>query len=326
MYLSGVNIAVTYPDTRKTIEALRSLDFLCVVSHSMTPTAALADIVLPKTTGLEEEEISLDMGGPCIGYTRPVVPARGGAKSDFEIAVDLADRLEARGIGARRFLPWRTKRDFNAFLLGDNDISFGELEEKGFARFPYELGNFADAGFRTPTGRIELYSETLARLGLDPLPDFVPPRADSVAPELRADYPLILLTGAREKAYHHSRYRDQGWARKVSPYPRLQMHPETASALALATDDWVEVETPDADGACALRVSVTEDTAPGVVRTGMGWWLPEAPGPEHGALSVNINAAMSYGGPWDPVTGSADTRGLLCRIRPLPDGAPPPMA
>ena len=326
MYLSGVNIAVTYPDTRKTIEALRSLDFLCVVSHSMTPTAALADIVLPKTTGLEEEEISLDMGGPCIGYTRPVVPARGGAKSDFEIATDLADRLEARGIGARKFLPWRSKREFNAFLLGDNGISFEELEEKGFARFPYKLGNFEEAGFRTPTGRIELYSETLARLGLDPLPDFVPPRADSFAPEVRADYPLILLTGAREKAYHHSRYRDQAWARKVSPYPRLQMHPETASALALATDDWVEVETPDADGACALRVSVTEDTAPGVVRTGMGWWLPEAPGPEHGALSVNINAAMSYGGPWDPVTGSADTRGLLCRIRPLPDGAPPPMA
>ena len=71
MYLSGVNIAVTYPDTRKTIEALRSLDFLCVVSHSMTPTAALADVVLPKTTGLEEEEISLDMGGPCIELHPP---------------------------------------------------------------------------------------------------------------------------------------------------------------------------------------------------------------------------------------------------------------
>ncbi|MDE0334220.1 MAG: molybdopterin-dependent oxidoreductase, partial [Defluviicoccus sp.] len=323
MYLSGVNIAVTYPDTRKTVAALRSLDFLSVVSHSMTPTAALADIVLPKTTGLEEEEISLDMSGPCVSYTSPVAPARGMARSDFEIAVDLADRLEARGIAARRFLPWRTKREFNAFLLGDNEVSFDELEEKGFARFPYKLGNFEEAGFRTPTGRIELYSETLARLGLDPLPDFVPPRAESAAPEVRRDYPLILLTGAREKAYHHSRYRDQAWARKVSPYPRLQVHPETAAALDLAADDWVEVETPDAGGACALRVLVTEDTAPGVVRTGMGWWLPEAPGPDFGAFSVNINAAMSYGGPWDPVTGSADTRGLLCRVRPLPDGTPP---
>ena len=326
MYLSGVNIAVTYPDTRKTIEALRSLDFLCVVSHSMTPTAALADVVLPKTTGLEEEEISLDMAGPCMSYTRPVIAARGGARSDFEIATDLAGRLEARGIGARKFLPWRTKREFNAFLLGDNGISFEELEGKGYAHFPYELGNFEEAGFRTPTGKIELYSETLARLGLDPLPDFVPPRVESVAPAVRRDYPLILLTGAREKAYHHSRYRDQAWARKVSPYPRLQVHPDTASALELATDDWVEVETPDAGGACALKVSVTEDTAPGVVRTGMGWWLPEAPGPDFGALSVNINAAMSYGGPWDPVTGSADTRGLLCRVRPLPDGVAPPIA
>ena len=325
MYLSGVNIAVTYPDTRRTIQALRSLDFLCAVSHSMTPTAALADIVLPKTTGLEEEEISLDMSGPCVSYTRPVLAARGEARSDFEIATALAKRLAERGVEARKFLPWRSKREFNAFLLGDNGISFDELEEKGYQTFPYRLGDFDAAGFRTPTGRIELYSETLARLGLDPLPDYVPPRADRAPPVLRRDYPLILLTGAREKAYHHSRYRDQAWARRVSPYPRLQIHPETAAALALAADDWVEVETPDADGACALRVSVTEDTQPGVVRTGMGWWLPEAPGPEHGALSVNINAAMSYGGPWDPVTGSADTRGLLCRIRPLPDGAAPPI-
>ena len=76
---------------------------------------------------------------------------------------------------------------------------------------------------------------------------------------------------------------------------------------------------------CALRLSVTRDTAQGVVRTGMGWWLPEAPGPEYGALAVNINATMSYGGPWDPITGSADTRGLPCRLTRLPEGAIPPI-
>jgi len=53
MYVSGVNIAVMYPDTRRTLEALRSLDFLCVSAHTMTPTAAVADLVLPKTTTLE---------------------------------------------------------------------------------------------------------------------------------------------------------------------------------------------------------------------------------------------------------------------------------
>ena len=325
MYLSGVNIAVTYPDTRRTLEALRALDFFVAVGHTMTPTAALADIVLPKTTGLEEEEISLDPAAPCVSYTRPVVAPRGEARSDFEIAAGLADRLEARGLPARRFIPWRTKRDFNAMLLGDGGIAFDALERTGFARFPYRLGDFETAGFKTPTGKIELYSETLARRGLDPLPVHVPPRVEREDPAVRADYPLVLLTGAREKTYHHSRYRDQAWARKVAPFPRLQIHPETAAGLGLAADDWVEVQTPAGDGACALRLSLTGETPPGVLRTGMGWWLPEAPGPEHGALAVNVNAAMSYGGPWDPITGSADTRGLPCRLRALAEGAAPPI-
>ncbi len=50
LYASGVNILVTYPDTRRTIAALRSLDFVAVAAHAMTPTAEHADIVLPKTT------------------------------------------------------------------------------------------------------------------------------------------------------------------------------------------------------------------------------------------------------------------------------------
>ena len=74
------------------------------------------------------------------------------------------------------------------------------------------------------------------------------------------------------------------------------------------------LETAGGPGRCRLQIRVTDETQPGIARTGMGWWYPEAPGPERGALDVNINAAMRYDGPWDPVTGSADTRGLPCRI------------
>jgi thiosulfate reductase / polysulfide reductase chain A len=42
MYVSGVNIAVMYPDTRRTLEALRSLDFLCVAAHTMTPMSPIS--------------------------------------------------------------------------------------------------------------------------------------------------------------------------------------------------------------------------------------------------------------------------------------------
>ncbi len=314
MYVSGVNIAVTYPDTRRTMEALAALDFLAVTTHMMTPTAELADIVLPKTTGLEEEEVSLDPGAPCVSFTRAVLAPRGEARSDFDIAIGLADRLEARGIAARRFLPWRTKREFTKFLMGDSGIDFENLERTGFAEFDFKIGDFETAGFKTPTGKIELFSERLDALGLDPLPDYAAPRSERETAKVRTAYPLILLTGAREKTYHHSRYRDQAWARKVSPFPRIEIHPETAASNGLERDDWVKIETPDSDGACELMITVTEDVAPGILRTGMGWWLPEAAGPARGALTVNVNAAMSYGGPWDPVTGSADTRGLPCRV------------
>jgi anaerobic selenocysteine-containing dehydrogenase len=309
LYVTGVNIVVTYPDTQKTLAALKSLDFLAVATHMMTPTAEFADIILPKTTGLEDEEISLETSGPCLSVIQKVVAPRGEARGDFEIARDLVRRLAARGINdANRFIPWETKRAFNEFLLGDGPVTMAELLERGHAVFDYTLGDFQTNGFKTATGKIELYSERLAGLGLDPLPDYTPPRP------LHDGYPLVLLTGAREKTYHHSRFRDQSWARKISPEPWIQIHPDTASGYGLSNDDWIRVETPGGQGSCRLRAKITDDTPPGIVRTGMGWWYPERDAPLHGALEVNINAALSYDGPWDPVTGSADTRGLPCRI------------
>ncbi len=314
MYISGVNIAVTYPDARRTMAALRSLDFLAVASQTMTPTAALADIVLPKTTTLEEEEVSLQSAGPCVTFTRAVLSPRGEARRDLEIAAGLVERLQTRGALSEEFLPWRTQRAFNQFLLGDSGIAMDALMERGYAEFPYRLGDFEAQEFRTPSGKVELYADRLEALGLDPLPDWTPPSGPPDPAESRTAYPLILLTGAREKTYHHSRFREQEWARKISPDPWLRVHPETAGANGIAAGDWVAVETAGGPAPCRLKARITEDVPRDVVSTGMGWWLPEAPAPEHGALDVNVNAAMSYGPPWDPASGSADTRGLRCRI------------
>jgi anaerobic selenocysteine-containing dehydrogenase len=314
MYVSGVNIVVTYPDAARTAAALRSLDFLAVATSTMTPTAELADLVLPKTTTLEEEEVSLDPGGPCLSFTRAVVAPRGEARSDLDIAIGLVDRLTARGATTRDLFRWRTQREFNEFLLGSSGIALEDLQARGFAVFPYRLGDFEEQGFATPTGKVELASVALERLGLDPLPDYTPPRRERLPAAERAAFPLVLLTGDREKAYHHSRFREQAWARRVSPDPELRVHPDTARAEGLAAGDWVWVEVAGGPGRCRLRVQVTDTTPPGVVSTGMGWWLPDAPAPERGAFDVNINVAMSYAGPWDPCSGSADTRGLPCRL------------
>lgn len=313
MYVSGVNPVVTYPDTHKTVAAMKSLDFLVVATDMMTPTAALADIVLPKTTGVEEEDVKLSPGG-CITYTNPAVPPQGEARCDLDIAIALLDRMQARGAVMKNLFHWRTQSEFTQFLLGDSGIAIEELRRDGYARFDYRLGDFAECPFPTPSGKIELCASRVADLGLDPLPSFVRPAADSSRRDIRENFPLLLLTGDREKTYHHSRFREQDWAQKVSPDPRLLIHPETARELSFNDGTWVRLETEHLAGTCMLRLKVTDATPPGVVSTGMGWWKPGTTAAFHGAYDININAAVSYDGPWDPMSGSADTRGRRCRI------------
>ena len=318
LYASGVNILVTYPDTRRTIEALRSLDFVAVAAHAMTPTAEQADIVLPKTTTLEEEEVSFMPSGPTVLFTRACVSPQGEARSEIDIAAPLLDRLEARQAVARRLMPWRSQRAFNTYLLGDSGIKIEDLERKGYYQVPPEASPPQERPFATPSGKIELYSTAMQGAGLDPLPAYEPPSCGRLSGEEAAQYPLVLVTGDREKSYHHSRFRDQPWAVKVSPDPRLTMHPDTARAMGLADGSWVHLEVARGKGRCRLRVKLSEATPPNVVNTGMGWWLPADPAPEHGALDVNINAALSYDGPWDPASGSSDVRGLACRVALIP--------
>ena len=310
LYVSGVNIAVTYPDTARTIAALHALDFLVVAAHSMNPTAACADIVLPKTTTLEEEEISLQPGAPCLSFTAALMAPRGEARSELAIAADLLDRLAARGALTGRFMPWRTEREFSRYLLGDSAIDFDDLVRDGFARFPFTVGNFEAVGFNTPSGKVELASSRMAAAGLDPLPDLVLPGQSERDPA----YPLLLQTGLREKAYHHSRFRDQEWAKRISPDPLLRLNPQTAADHGVVAGDWVRLRIPSSAGTCDARVALTARVPPGLAVTGMGWWRPDGTAPLYGALEININAALSYAGPYDSASGSPNSRGLACSI------------
>ncbi len=317
LYASGVNIAVTYPDTARTIEALKGLDLFVVAAHTMTPTAAWADFVLPKTTTLEEEEVHVHKGGSCVTYTCAAAERDGDVKSDLDIARGLVERLARKGMAEERFLPWRDQSAFNSYLLQGSDISLDELRRDGFVTFGYARGNFDEKPFIGPTGKVELYSENMARAGLDPLPAYVPPSYVLDRDTAGEAFPLVLQTGLREKTYHHSRFREQAWARKISPDPLVYIHPETAARHGILDASWINVRTPGTLSACRLKAKVTTDTMVDVLTTGVGWWSPEAAAPHFGARDININAAMSYSARWDAASGSADTRGIPCRIEQI---------
>jgi thiosulfate reductase/polysulfide reductase chain A len=313
-YISGVNILLTYPDTRRTIEALRALDFVAVATHLMTPTAELADIVLPKTTSIEEEDVSYQGIGQIVLFARAAVAPRGEARSEIGIVAPLLDRLAARQALTKNLVPWRTQREFNTYLLGQSGVTMQELEENGFAERPFGLDNAEQKPFPTPSGKLELAASRLAKHGLDPLPA-VPTEGPAVIRASEPAFPLRLVTGDREKTFHHTRFHEQDWARKVSPDPRLLIHPETARLAGVSDGDWVVVETDESAGSCRLRAKVTDQTPVDIVSTGMGWWRPHATAPDRGVLDININAALSYAGPYDPITGSASIRGQRCRVR-----------
>jgi thiosulfate reductase / polysulfide reductase chain A len=77
---------------------------------------------------------------------------------------------------------------------------------------------------------------------------------------------------------------------------------------------WVCVRTPASAGSCEARVALTERVPPGIAVTGMGWWRPDGAAPLYGALEININAVLSYTGPYDAASGSPNSRGLACSI------------
>ena len=277
LYASGVNILVTYPDTRRTIEALRSLDFVAVAAHAMTPTAEHADLVLPKTTTLEEEEVSFMPSGPTVLFTRAVVPPQGEARCEIDIAVPLLDKMAQRQALARQSAAV-------ALAARVQHLPAGRL------RHPHR-GPGAD---RLPPAERRAADRSSGRSRRRPAGSSCSPppwrrpgstrcrptrrRAASVCPQDTAKrFPLILITGDREKSYHHSRFRDQPWAIKVSPDPRLTMHPDTARAMGLEDGAWVHLEVAGGKGPCRLRVKFSDATPPDVVNTGMGWWLPSDP-------------------------------------------------
>jgi anaerobic selenocysteine-containing dehydrogenase len=315
MYVTGVNIALTYPDTKATLEALRKLDFLVCATHTMTPVAEIADIVLPKTTILEEDAVAEVYLGKCVAITQKAIEPVGECRDDWAIASGLVKKLKEKGAIEKNYMIFESNTEFMREQLKDTGASIEELRENGFIPMPFDYKQYEEEGFKTPTGKVELYSTILEEFGYAALPFFEePPEGPVSTPNLAKRYPLILLTGVRHIAYHHSRFRDHEWARKIEPYPTIEIHPEAAAARGISDGDWVLIETPKGKVTCKQKAKVTEDIRPDVVSAPMGWWYPEQPGPEHGCYESNISAAMSYGSPWDPIIGCPSVKALLCEV------------
>ncbi len=268
------------PNVNKTIAAAQSLEFMVVHDHFITPTARYADVVLPATTFWERNDVHTPWAGAghyAIFMGRAIDPV-GECRNDLDICTDLARRLGLEGFNDR------TEEEWLRELTRDTIDDFDTFREKGVARLPAPDDAVAFARqirdpehhpFTTPSGKIEIYSMSLAATpdpyGLGP----IPPIPTWIPDEIDARHPLRLVTPksrARTHSIHHNQPilsradRDDVW-----------IHPTDAAARGIV--DGQPVRVFNDRGATMLPARVTDRMAPGVVSIKEGaWFTPNAEG------------------------------------------------
>ena len=313
------NPMVTMPNTKLVYRALKSLDLYVVADYWLTPSAELADYVLPSASWLERPCISTacDTAGFVAGGEAPLPSVKEGEyerRTDYEFWRGLGIRL-----GQEEYWPWQTLEEAYDYRLAPLGYTLEEFAAKtgGHASVVSGYQKHERVGFATPTGKLELYSTILEKLGYDPLPHYhEPPESPISNPELAKEYPLVLTTGGRFLPMYHSEHRQIDSLRQQHPEPIAQINPQKAAELGIDDGDWIWIETPR--GRVRQKCQYFNGIDPKVVHAQHGWWFPELPGEEpwlHGVWESNINIVTDD----DPehcnkISGGWPLRALLCRV------------
>ncbi len=294
MIVTGANPALTNPNSARVVEALEALDLLVVRDLFMSETAALADYVLPAASFLERSELHAHEKHQIVTLTRAVI-SWPDAQGEYEFWRDLGVRL---GVG--EYFPWEDETALNRWLLEPTGLVLEELEAhpEGVVYSPPRPRLWEEKGFGTPSGKVEFASAYLADLGYDGLPVYRSP-AYRHAPD--ADYPLVLMTGARTLLYLHGRFRNIARFRTAIPEPEVEMHPDDAAALGVADGDAVRVTS--RVGSLELPVKVV---APNEIRSGCLQIT-------HGWQQANVNL-LTHDDRLDPISGFPLMKSVEVRV------------
>lgn len=269
------NPVTQLPDTGRVIEAFRKTGFVVVIDHFLNDTAELAHLFLPAATFLEEDDIIVSSWSNYLFFAPKAVEPAGESKPDPVIFTELAALMGLDGFGALTPRQWLEKALEPAAPLG---ITLERLEREGPLRNPLAPAvAWADKKFKTPTGKIELFSERALADGADPLPVYREPAESPVSrPELARRFPFQLLT-CHHREFLHSQFRNLKKGGGNGPPPvEVEIHPVPAAAGGIENGSRVIVESPRGRIEAAARI--TERVPPGVVQIYQGSWLKHGGG------------------------------------------------
>ncbi len=314
LFFISSNPLMTRANAREVYRALKAVEFMAVADFFITPTAELADIVLPAATWLEMD---------CIGdfWKRHgiILPRRkaiqvGECRSDHEMLNDLAHR-----VGQGEYW-WDTFEGGLDYILEPMGITWQDFKKMDYIRGDRTYRKYRKKGFSTPTGKFELYITQLEKWGRDPLPQYrEPPESPLSTPRLFKEFPYILITGARSPGFFHTENRQSPWLRELNREPIVEIHPDTARKEGINEGDWVIIESPR--GKVRQRAKLFKGMDPGIVAAQHAWWFPERRDAGHGWDEANINILTDNAyETCDPAMGATHVRTLLCKIKPEKGG------
>ena len=171
--VAGTNLPLTLPDTQQFIRAANSVDFMVVVDTMPMEITGYADVVLPECTYLERYDSirKSPHRQPNIALRMPAVEPLGESKPASWIVKELAIKM---GLG--EFFKYDDYSEVLDWQLQQIGSSLDEMKRIGVKHFPRKkplyLKDGEDKRFKTPSGKIELYSEKMKKLGFDPLPNY----------------------------------------------------------------------------------------------------------------------------------------------------------
>jgi biotin/methionine sulfoxide reductase len=296
VYWAGGNPFHHHQDLNRLLVAWRRPETIIVHEPWWTPLARHADVVFPATTTLERNDLgAAGFDGFAIAM-RQAIPPVGEARSDFEIFRGLAERLGVadRFTEGRSEMEWvRELYEVSRRRLAGSEAALPDFDtfwRDGFAELPpprrpvVMLEAFredpAAHPLRTPSGKLEIFSETIAGFGYDDCPGhpvWLEPR-EWLGAGLAARYPLHMISN-QPRTRLHSQLDPGKTSRssKIADREPIWIHPEDAAARGIATGDVVRVFNDR--GACLAGALVTDAVRPRVVQLATGaWYDPLEPG------------------------------------------------
>ena len=342
IWWAGGNPFHHHQDLGRLLRGWNRADTVVVQEPWWTPVARHADIVLPATTTLERNDIASASRDRFVRAMHQAIPPVGQARNDADMLADIADALGYRAAFTEQrdemawlthlYGLWRRACGMQGIEVPD----FAAFWDQGFVEIPPPATSYTQfAEFRadpdanplnTPSGKVEIYSETIAGFGYEEVPGhpvWMAPR-EWLGSELAQRFPLHMLSFQPFTRLHGQ--LDTGRvaeANRVQGREPILMHPDDAAARGLADGQVVRVFNDR--GAIAAGLRVTDELRRGVVAMATGaWWNPARAGAtEAPCLHGNANV-LTQDVPTSRLGQGSAAQSCLVQIEAWP-GEPPPV-